>query len=231
MVGYGGSLLAQSSSARRRAAVAEAARVDSIRRDSLRLDSVRLLGLRVDSVRRDSIRRDSAIEARLRAKIEREEAALEDTDGPIDFEALVPSSALIRGSDSLRGSGIAVLFKGDTLFRVYRNVGAFSPAQRARIVSGQILDLAKLPRRELDSLRVVEGEDGSFNVVYQDRVINSVSALDAAILDTTAVAVAQRNRDIITAALVRDYVTIQVLTTPSAGFLDLVAQPKGRWLA
>ncbi len=197
----------RSSSARRRAASIEAARVDSIRVDSLRQDSVKLVGVRVDSIRRDSIRRDSAVEARLRAKLQREE------DNEQTLEELVPAALLIRGSDSLRASGTPVTFRGDTLFRVYRKVGAFSQIQRARLVTNQIADLAQLPRSQLDSLQVVEGEDGTFNVVYQDRLINSVSTADAAILDTTAVAVATRNRDIISAALIRDYNDKSFLST------------------
>ncbi len=205
---FGESLLAQSSSARRQAARREAARVDSIRLDSLRLDSLRIVGLRRDSIRRDSTRRDSAIAARIRAEIEREES-----DEPQTIEELVPSALVIRGSDSLRRSGIPVTFKGDTLFRVYRKVGAFSPEQRARMVSNSIRELATVSRAQMDSLLVEEDESGRYNVIYQDRVINSVSPEDASILDTTALAVATRNRDIIVAALIRDYEDRTLLST------------------
>ena len=131
----------------------------------------------------------------------------------VTIEDLVPAAALIRGSDSLRRLGVPVLFRGDTLFRVYRNVGAFSPRQRARIVSAQIEELADLPRAQMDSLLVAEAEGGTFNVVYGDRVINSVSPADAEIINSTAEAVARRNRDIITAVIVRAYDERSLLTT------------------
>ena len=205
---YSADLDAQSPSARRRAA--EALRFDSLRLDSIRLDSMRVDSLRGDSLRQVKLRRDSLrLDSFERASLE----AQRPKDEEPTIEELVPSSVIIRGSDSLRRSGIPVLFLGDTLFRVYRKVGAFSPEQRARMVSNQIADLANLPRGQMDSILVQEGDGGSFNVIYQDRVINSVSPADASILDTTAVAVATRNRDIITAALIRNYDNQTLLST------------------
>ena len=200
MVGFGVSLLAQ-------APAPEAPRADSLTAaaadTSAAADTAGATATALDSLRAallDSVRRAE----RLREA---------DGDDEPTLVELVPAAALIRGSDSLRGTGVPVVFEGDTLFRVYRNVGAFGPVQRARLVTRQIEDLALLPRAQLDSLQVVETESGVYNVVYQDRVINSVSPDDAAILDTTAVAVAQRNRDIITAALIRSYEAHSLLTT------------------
>lgn len=183
------------------APVPDTAAVDSVGLAYVPLDSTGV----IDSIRGAIV--DSMTAAQLAVAFEDEGA--EDTS----IEELVPSAALIRGSDSLRRSGRAVLFRGDTLFRVYRNAGAFSPVQRARLVSSQIDDLAELPRSQLDSLQVVAVEGGTFNVVYGDRVINSVSPEDAEVIGSTAEAVARRNRDIIAAVLIRAYDDESLLTT------------------
>ena len=184
--GFGVSLYAQAPDA---AVGADTLAAAESLRDRL-LDSLR--GVLLDSLRADSARA---------AAVDPEHEDAEDAS----IEELVPAAARIRASDSLRRLGVPVVFRGDTLFRVYRNVGAFSSQQRARIVSAQLEELAELPRGELDSLRVVAAEGGTFNVVYRDRVVNSVNVDDADVLGAPAEAVARRNRDIITAVLVRAY--------------------------
>ena len=189
LAGFGESLQAQRSS-RSAARELQALRDSLAQADAIAQAKTRLL----DSIRAAA---DSALVI--------DTAVLHDTV-PIVVE-IEPTDDLseIRGSDSLRRLGVPVVFRGDTLFRVYTKAGVFSPRQRARLVAEQIAELASLPRNQFDSILVVAAEGGTYNVVYGDRIINSVSALDAAILDTTAVALATRNRALIRASLIRAY--------------------------
>ena len=179
--------------------------------DTARADSAALAYVRLDSAGVIDSIRAALIDSITAAQTAVEPDAAEAEDASI--EELVPEAALIRGSDSLRRLGVPVVFEGDTLFRVYRGVGSFTAAQRAQRVTARIAELSFLPRAQMDSLRVEPTETGTWNVLYEDDVVNSVTEEDALAINSTTEAVARRNRAIITAVLIRAYEQRSLLTT------------------
>jgi small-conductance mechanosensitive channel len=75
------------------------------------------------------------------------------------------------------GPGYPVVFN-DTLFYLYSNLGPFSPAERAQAVVQRITALAQDPFFKTDSLQVSENELTS-DIMYQDRIIMSITDADA----------------------------------------------------
>ena len=98
-----------------------------------------------------------------------------------------------------------VVFDGDTLFYVYHRIGSYSPRRRAALVRRNIESLDELPVAEFDSLLLQDNYDGGVDVMYRDRVINSVTAEDAASEGLTARALAQQHLDAMRAGLIAEY--------------------------
>jgi hypothetical protein len=73
--------------------------------------------------------------------------------------------------------GYPVVFN-DTLFYLNSNLGPFSPAERAQAVVQRITALAQDPFFKTDSLQVSENELTS-DIMYQDRIIMSITDADA----------------------------------------------------
>ncbi|MFK7776099.1 MAG: hypothetical protein AB8F94_28515 [Saprospiraceae bacterium] len=73
-----------------------------------------------------------------------------------------------------------IVFKGDTLFVIQNKIGAFSPQQRADMVRQNILQLAKLPLVEFDSLTLVNS-GSSTDFYHRKKVIASVTLDDAVV--------------------------------------------------
>ena len=107
--------------------------------------------------------------------------------------------------DSLVQQGAPVVYAGDTLFYVYHRVGSYSPRRRAALVSRNVESLDALPLSEFDSLTLETGFDDGVDVVYRDRVINAVTAEDAATEGTSTEVLAQQHLASIRAALIDDY--------------------------
>ena len=130
------------------------------------------------------------------------------------------------------GAGAPVVFGGDTLFRIYWKVGAFSPRQRALLVAENVRELTALPLGEFDSLAIAPTESGGYEVVYRDQTVNSVTPADAAAEGLEPRAVAQRNRDRIRAALVADYdaTSTATLARDVAMFALLLGVLVGLWV-
>jgi small-conductance mechanosensitive channel len=97
-----------------------------------------------------------------------------------------------------------VLFKGDTLFVIKNNIGAFSAQQRAEMVQTNIRQLAKLPLSEFDSLSVQINDTGA-NIIYQNKVVASVTNIDATSEGLEAQALAENHKLVIRQALIDDY--------------------------
>lgn len=107
--------------------------------------------------------------------------------------------------DSLISDPAPVVYKSDTLFKVSYAVGAFSTTQRAKLIGQNIKELANQGRVQYDSLVLVDAFNGGVNIVWQDRVIKSVTLEDAAIEGVSTRALADAQRTIIRNVLVAEY--------------------------
>lgn len=97
-----------------------------------------------------------------------------------------------------------VIFRGDTLYSIQNNIGAFSAEQRASAAQKNIQQLAKLPLIAFDSLELIN-HTASSDVVYQFKVITSVIAEDATAVNTTMEFLAMQYKTDIRQALIDDF--------------------------
>ena len=79
---------------------------------------------------------------------------------------------------SKKETGAPVIYKKDTLFYVYANLGSFKPAERAAIIERRISTLSFETTFVSDSLKIVE-DKGATNIVYDDIIIVTVMDGDA----------------------------------------------------
>ena len=82
--------------------------------------------------------------------------------------------------DSLKQHAHAapVLLGKDTVCLIYTHVGSFTPDERAAKISAQLVKVAKMFSMEKDSLLIQE-EEHSSDIVFNDKVIMGVSDMDA----------------------------------------------------
>ncbi|MDQ2772726.1 MAG: mechanosensitive ion channel family protein [Bacteroidota bacterium] len=155
-------------------------------------DSVRTLGLSTDMgrlKRLDSLRRQNTTQL---AQLQQELRGLKNgPDRPREQELLARLQSL-RLADSMRqvrahtyidslkqfARGFPVVAHADTLFYVYTRFGPFRPQERAALTTSKILELEKQAFFRPDSLRVVPAEQ-TVDLMYADRVLQSVSNNDA----------------------------------------------------
>ena len=109
--------------------------------------------------------------------------------------------SLAQPSDPPQTTSAPVTFKGDTLFMITHRIGAFSPAQRAEMVSRNIQEISKRPVEEYDSLIVLRGENG-VDIYFKDRIINSVTMADVENDDSMLAVVGEEHRARIQTSLV-----------------------------
>jgi hypothetical protein len=116
------------------------------------------------------------------------------------------------------GPGYPVVFN-DTLFYLYSNLGPFSPAERAQAVVQRITALAQDPFFKTDSLQVSENELTS-DIMYQDRIIMSVTDADAQARNETRSQMARLDLNILKKAIQQEKestslksIIVQVLST------------------
>jgi small-conductance mechanosensitive channel len=76
-------------------------------------------------------------------------------------------------------------FFGDTLFLIHNKLGSFSPKERSEAISRRLKSLPQNPGFEKDSLKVMEAET-TFDIVYGEQIILSVSTIDGLWNDKTA---------------------------------------------
>lgn len=88
--------------------------------------------------------------------------------------------------DSLRKfvKGIPVVYRQDTLFKVYTRQGSFSAADRAEAVSKRIAVLEEDPLFEIDSIKIITSEQTT-DLVFKRALLISVSQEDALWKETT----------------------------------------------
>ncbi|WP_439880852.1 mechanosensitive ion channel family protein [Pontibacter sp. MBLB2868] len=78
--------------------------------------------------------------------------------------------------------GVPVVLHRDTLFQIYNSVGSFSKEERASAISKRVAELSEERFFKADSVKVIENVQ-STDVAYMDRVILSVTDMDAAQAD------------------------------------------------
>ena len=105
---------------------------------------------------------------------------------------------------SAQQKGIPVIFKGDTLFNIQSNIGAFSAQQRAEMVKENIQQLAKLPLVEFDSI-FVERNISGVNIIHREKIVASVTESDAQLEKVSAEVLAEDHRSKIRQALIDDF--------------------------
>ena len=115
------------------------------------------------------------------------------------------SPSVAQVPDSLQAQRAPVVFDGDTLFFVYHRIGSYSPTRRAALVKRNIESLDALPLAEFDSLTLQPSYDEGIDIVYRDRVINSVTAQDASTEGAEVEILAESHLALIRQALIDDY--------------------------
>jgi small-conductance mechanosensitive channel len=105
--------------------------------------------------------------------------------------------------DSLRGTtlGFPVIIELDTLFYVYANKGGLLPESRVKQIEQTILSIGKSYHVEPDSLRLHVDEMFT-DIVYEHKVIMSITDNDAIWMNTTREQLAEANKEKIKEALV-----------------------------
>lgn len=100
-----------------------------------------------------------------------------------------------NGQDSLRLLPQAIVqFEGDTIFQIFSAVGPYKPAERANIIETRLRAILQDPSFHPDSLYVQEGESTS-DILFQDKIIISVTKKDAEAIQLSRKAVAKQIRD------------------------------------
>lgn len=112
--------------------------------------------------------------------------------------------SLFSISTFAQSRGAAVVFKGDTLFVIKSSIGAFSTQQRAEVVQKNIEQLSRLAEQEFDSIFIINNET-SADIVYKDKIISTVTTVDAKANNNSIVGLAQARQQIIRQALIDDF--------------------------
>jgi small-conductance mechanosensitive channel len=90
--------------------------------------------------------------------------------------------------------------QGDTLFFVYTRIGASNPKERAEHISNKIRLVFKNENFQKDSLLVMEAEN-SYDIVYGDMIVTTVSHSDAAIQNMEMFSLANEVRELISISI------------------------------
>ncbi|MET4073806.1 mechanosensitive ion channel family protein [Hymenobacter sp. UYCo722] len=155
-------------------------------------DSVRALGLSNETgqlKRLDSLRRQNTTQV---AQLQLELQTLKNVPNRARERELLTQLQALRIVDSMRrvrarvyidslrqfAKGYPVVAHADTLFYVYTRFGPFRPQERAALTASKILDLEKQAFFRPDSLSLVPSEQ-TVDLMYADRVLQSVSDNDA----------------------------------------------------
>lgn len=107
-------------------------------------------------------------------------------------------AAQMRQIDSLRSvtPGIPVVVENDTLFRIYSARGGHSAIDRAETTTAIILKISQEQSLKRDSVHLLDNET-YIDIMYGDKVILSVTELDALWHDSTVEALAEQRAHII----------------------------------
>jgi len=91
-------------------------------------------------------------------------------------------------------------FFNDTLFFIYNGSGGFTVKDRAGAISLRIKNAAKKSRFNVDSMRLVEGES-TIDILFDETILMSISENDALWNNLSKQELAQKNLEIINAAI------------------------------
>lgn len=109
-------------------------------------------------------------------------------------------SAQPADSVALGKGGLPVVYKKDTLFFVHSKIGPYKPADRVNTINRRITSFMKDAEFEPDSLFMLDSEM-STDIWWRDRVLFSVTDLDAKTENMSRRALAQKELDATKAAL------------------------------
>lgn len=89
-------------------------------------------------------------------------------------------STLIAQSSSIKNEGgfPVIGIQGDTLFYIYKRLGASTPSERAVHIRNKIERIFKQENFQTDSLVISEGEN-SYDLIYGEYIVTTVSQADA----------------------------------------------------
>ena len=104
---------------------------------------------------------------------------------------LISHVTAIAATDTLHRKGIASVDSvktqpygapvapfGDTLFTIHCRIGPFTPQERAKAAAQKVSDIARDPFFRQDSINIIKGDE-TFDIVYGELVITSISEADA----------------------------------------------------
>lgn len=138
---------------------------------------------------------ETAEREKLEAELKR--LTLNDSLKKVDFE---------KQADQLREKAIGypIVPHRDTLFYIYTNIGSVTPAERARIINDRLYDLYRNFFLKTDSIQIIDiGQ--STDLVFQGKIIVSVTELDAIWLEKSHIEIAKAYKD----ALITDIQTFK----------------------
>lgn len=107
-----------------------------------------------------------------------------------------------KDSLALRKNGFPVIYELDTLFYVHAAIGPYHPIDRANIIQKRVAALIGEPEFDPDSLYLLESEL-STDILFQDRVIFSITDQDAIAEDLSRKDLAGKNLASLKEALAR----------------------------
>ncbi len=108
------------------------------------------------------------------------------------------SLGVSQSVDSLTvvSAGLPVVFKNDTLFFVHSKIGPYKPADRVNTINRRIASLMKDAEFDPDSLYALDSEM-STDIWWRDRVLFSVTDLDAAVENISRQELATKELDVV----------------------------------
>ena len=157
---------------------------EPVQQTKLSLDSLETQR-RIDSLKRDALQKEIVL---LKSTDVSQRAALQEQIDLLKLQEATLLEEKKRQIERLRKStrGHAVTgFFNDTLFLVHVKLGSFSPLERAEAINRRIRKLPENLNFHRDSLKVLANE-ASFDIVYQDNTIVTITENDALWEDTSA---------------------------------------------
>lgn len=133
--------------------------------------------------------------AELRKKDERKRLELEARVDSIKNAQSQRAIRIKQQVDSLRAStkGVPVILDNDTLIRIYCKLGPFSPSDRVASIQRKIDALVSQGSFKSEDLQVFKGEE-SFDLIYQNQFILSITERDAFWLNDSPEGAAESHR-------------------------------------
>ncbi len=135
-----------------------------------------------DSIRRLELQRELEL---VKASDYMRRRELQDRLNQLEQQDSIRLEQKKRRVEEIRNSnaGMPVAPFGDTLFLIFNKIGSFTPLERTESINRKIQQLYKNRPYYADSLLII-GTDNTQDLVYRDKIIMSVSDIDALINGT-----------------------------------------------